>query len=407
MRVVELFAGVGGFRVGLERVKGKPFDFVYANQWEPSTKTQPAYDCYVRQFGECINHTNLDISTVDSKDIPDHELLVGGFPCQDYSVARTRSGEQGIEGKKGVLFWEIHRIVKEKRTEYLLLENVDRLLKSPSSQRGRDFSIMLATLRDLGYVVEWRVINAADYGFAQRRRRVFIFAYHERTDLAKQVLSCEENLKEVIHTKGFYSDIFPVKKEWETKHEPSLTKLPKDILEISETYTGTYRNSGVMVGGAVYTEEVDPIRTEPQTLGDILEKNVPEHFYLDDSVVKKNGRTELEQFAYLKGPKRIPRIAADGHEYVYSEGGMSFPDPLDKPGRTMLTGEATSNRSTHIVEDPQTKRLRKITPVEAERLNDFPDNWTEGMTERQRYFMMGNALVTGIVTRIGEKLSKL
>lgn len=407
MRVVELFAGVGGFRVGLERIKGKPFEFVYANQWEPATKSQPAYECYIRQFGESDSHTNIDIAEVDPKDIPDHDLLVGGFPCQDYSVARTRSGEQGIQGKKGVLFWEIHRIAKEKQPKYMLLENVDRLLKSPSKQRGRDFSVMLATLRDLGYLVEWRVINAADYGFAQRRRRVFIFAYHKTTDYGKKILTFKEEPEQIVHEEGFFSDIFPIHKEFETKHTPKLVKLPQNILEVSNHFMSDYRNSGVLIGDTIYTEETDPVKEEPTTLGEILEKNVSEEFYLDDTVIRKNGKTELEQFEYLKGPKRIPRIAADGHEYIYSEGGMSFPDPLDKPGRTMLTGEATTNRSTHIVKDPQTGRLRKITPVEAERLNDFPDNWTEGMTTRQRYFMMGNALVTGLVTIMGEKILKI
>lgn len=407
MRVVELFAGVGGFRVGLERVKNQPFQFVYANQWEPATKSQPAYECYIRRFGESKYHTNVDIAEVDVKDIPDHDLLVGGFPCQDYSVARTRSGEQGIQGKKGVLFWEIHRIAEQKHPKYMLLENVDRLLKSPSKQRGRDFSVMLATLRDLGYIVEWRVINAADYGFAQRRRRVFIFAYHQTTNYAKSILEMKGKEKKIIHESGFFADIFPINPMFETKHKPRQFRLPSDIVEISDSFSADYRNSGILVEDEVYTEETEPIRVEPITLGEILEVDVEEEFYLDDVEVRKNGQTELEQFEYLKGPKRIPRIAADGHEYIYSEGGMSFPDPLDKPGRTMLTGEATTNRSTHIVKDPQTGRLRKITPVEAERLNDFPDGWTEGMTTRQRYFMMGNALVTGLVTITGEKIAKL
>ena len=402
-----LFAGVGGFRVGLERVEGKPFEFVYANQWEPATKSQPAYECYIRQFGEAANHTNIDIAEIDAKELPSHDLLVGGFPCQDYSVARTRSGEQGIQGKKGVLFWEIHRIASEKKPKYLLLENVDRLLKSPSKQRGRDFSVMLATLRDLGYIVEWRVINAADYGFAQRRRRVFIFAYHENTDYGQSMLKLIGREQDIIHDSGFFSDIFPINKEFETKHKPKQFILPSDVLQVSDQFSAEYRNSGVLIGNVVYTEETDPVRTKPITLGEILEENVSEDFYLDDSTVRKNGKTELEQFEYLKGPKRIPRKAADGHEYIYSEGGMSFPDPLDKPGRTMLTGEATTNRSTHIVKDPQTGRLRKITPVEAERLNNFPDGWTEGMTTRQRYFMMGNALVTGLVTIMGEKIVRL
>src|SRR5690606_10861709 len=117
------------------------------------------------------NHFNVDISKIATKQIPDHDLLVGGFPCQDYSVATTLNNSKGLTGKKGVLWWNIHKILQEKknRPRYLLFENVDRLLKSPSSQRGRDFAIMLKGLDDLGYCVEWRVINAADYGMPQRR----------------------------------------------------------------------------------------------------------------------------------------------------------------------------------------------------------------------------------------------
>ncbi|MEK6809392.1 MAG: DNA (cytosine-5-)-methyltransferase, partial [Nanoarchaeota archaeon] len=174
IKVVELFAGVGGFRIGLGNAS-KKYEVVWSNQWEPATKTQDASDVYVKRFGE-ENHSNVDIVKVNIKDIPKHNLLVGGFPCQDYSVAKSLSQSKGITGKKGVLWWEIHRILKDSKSnpEFVLLENVDRLLSSPASQRGRDFAIMLASLSDLGYIVEWRIINAADYGMPQRRRRVFI-----------------------------------------------------------------------------------------------------------------------------------------------------------------------------------------------------------------------------------------
>ena len=187
--VVELFAGVGGFRCGFNNVKLEDnkvieednWDFIWANQWEPSTKSQAAFDCYVERFGKSENPVNEDICKVDKNIIPDHTLLVGGFPCQDYSVARSRSNEKGIEGKKGVLWWEIAEILEVKNPPFVLLENVDRLLRSPSSQRGRDFGVMLRTFLNNDYAVEWRVINAAEYCFPQKRRRVFIFAYHKST----------------------------------------------------------------------------------------------------------------------------------------------------------------------------------------------------------------------------------
>jgi DNA (cytosine-5)-methyltransferase 1 len=191
IKVVELFAGVGGFRIGLTRASSadKSYEVVWSNQWEPATIKQHASDIYIKRFGE-ENHSNEDIQKVTTKNIPNHDLLVGGFPCQDYSVARTLNQAAGLAGKKGVLWWSIHRILNEKKTKapsFLMLENVDRLLKSPASQRGRDFAVMLASLSDLGYAVEWRVINAADYGMPQRRRRVYILGYKKDTKTYKEI----------------------------------------------------------------------------------------------------------------------------------------------------------------------------------------------------------------------------
>lgn len=192
--VCELFAGVGGFRIGLEE-SDPNWNTVWANQWEPGRKSQYAYDCYVSHFGKNKNYINEDIASIDKEDIPDHNLLVGGFPCQDYSVART--GAKGMEGKKGVLWWQIRDVLETKSPKFVLLENVDRLLKSPASQRGRDFGVILACFNDLGYTVEWRVINAADYGFGQRRRRTFIFACKNDTKYYESIKN--EKLEDVIH----------------------------------------------------------------------------------------------------------------------------------------------------------------------------------------------------------------
>ena len=396
INAIELFAGVGGFRLGLEAAKG--FDVVWGNQWEPSKKTQHAFDCYARQFDTGI-HSNEDISTVDEKMFVNQgiELIVGGFPCQDYSVARGLSGEKGIQGKKGVLFWEIMRLAEAIRPKYILLENVDRLLKSPSKQRGRDFSIMLASFRDLNYSVEWRVINAAEYGQAQRRRRVFIFAI--RNDTPYMISRAKDDDASMLHERGFFANAFPVKWEISTRHAPHSFAMEDGILEISDQFTMSYLNAGIMRNGAVYTEELLPMEERPRMLGDILESGVDEKYYLSTEAIEK--------FRYLKGPKKIERTAANGHKYIFSEGGMAFPDPLDRPGRTMLTSEGSSNRSSHVVEDPETKRLRILTPLECERLNGFPDHWTEGMSERMRYFCMGNALVVGLIERMAKRILEI
>ena len=404
--VIELFAGVGGFRVGLNDIKGfdkngkaienRDWKFVWADQWEPSTKVQHAYDCYVTRFGnECSNE---DISKVDKKTIPNHSLLVGGFPCQDYSVARSLSKEKGIEGKKGVLFWDIAETLKVKKTPFFLLENVDRLLKSPSKQRGRDFGIMLRTLNDLGYNVEWRVINAADYGAAQRRRRTFIFGWKRNLNYNKQFKKIDA--KQYIYNDGLFAKSFPIEKEDIKIDEINL--LPyKDTIEMTSDFKATFENTGVMIDGVVYTVKTTPIYEKPITLKKIRENKKGLSKYILKGETKK-------KFEYLRGAKKVPRVKPNGEEYFYSEGSMSPFDSLDLPGRTMLTSEGSVNRSTHIIPDKETGQLRLLTPIETERLQSFPDDWTNtGMPEKRRYFMMGNALVTKVINRAEPELNKI
>ena len=127
LKVIELFAGVGGFRVGLERADSSIFKTIWANQWEPATKTQHAADIYRKRFGDVCNE---DINNVKTEDIPDHDMMVGGFPCQDYSVASTLNHSKGIEGKKGVLWWSIYRILKEREKKDLNLYSLKTLTGS-------------------------------------------------------------------------------------------------------------------------------------------------------------------------------------------------------------------------------------------------------------------------------------
>lgn len=389
--VCELFAGVGGFRLGLEN-SSKEWKTVWANQWEPGKKIQHAFDCYCSHFGDSENHVNEDISSIDKSTIPDHNLLVGGFPCQDYSVART--GAKGINGVKGVLWWEIRDVLEKKSPKFVLLENVDRLLKSPTKQRGRDFGVMLACFNELGYNVEWRVINAADYGFAQRRRRIFIFAYKNNTTYARNIE--RSSAKDVINNIGFFAQKFSI------EHVDNLSTIKleyKDIADISDNFKFQFENSGYMADGIIYTCKSTPIFEEPIPLREILEENVPERFYLGDN---------LKKWEDLKGSKRIERISQTGHKYIFSEGKIAFPDPIDKPARTMLTSESSVNRSTHVIEDPITEKLRLLTPVEAEKIQGFEENWTNtGMPEKFRYFCMGNALVVGVVQRMGDTLNDI
>ncbi|PTI74301.1 DNA (cytosine-5-)-methyltransferase [Staphylococcus succinus] len=395
IKVVELFAGVGGFRLGLEQTKNRIFDVNWANQWEPSRKVQHAFDCYSKRF-KTGEHVNRDIEEISDKEMADTnaDMIVGGFPCQDYSVARTLNGELGIQGKKGVLFWQIIRFVQNTYPKYLLLENVDRLLKSPSSQRGRDFAVMLSTLNELGYNVEWRVINAADYGNAQRRRRVFIFGYKQDLDYSNAMN--KEKLEDIVFKNGMFAQGFPIENE-PNKNRITQTTISSDIVEVSDNFKFQFYNSGVMRNGEVLTIDTIPKYEAPLTLKDIIEENVDESYLLTAD--------QIEKFRYLRGPKKIKRTTKDGHEYYFSEGGMSESDSLDLPARTMLTSEASVNRSTHFLNINNI--YRTLTPIEAERLNGFPDNWTDTMADRMRYFCMGNALVVPIITRIGNQIEKI
>ena len=401
IKVVELFAGVGGFRIGLEGASDA-FETIWNNQWEPSTKHQDASLVYKARFG-AKGHSNKDINLVKTSEIPDHDLMVGGFPCQDYSVAASLSRSGGIEGKKGVLWWQIYRILNEKgekRPNYIFFENVDRLLNSPASQRGRDFAIILASLADLGYVVEWRIINAADYGMPQRRRRTYIVGYQKNSVVARKI----DDMADWVKFDGVMAKAFEFKPKAGSLSE---FDIEGSIQEVSAGFNkdkkdSPFGNAGMMKDRHVYSVDAEPIYDGPkQTLGgNLVDENlVPEDFFIPDD--------ELPKWQYEKGAKKINRVSKEGYEYVFSEGGMAFPDYLDQPSRTIITGEGGTapSRFKHVVKT-KSGRYRRLLPIELERMNMFPDNHTyhPEVSDGRRAFLMGNALVCGIIEQIGKSL---
>lgn len=406
LRVVELFAGVGGFRLGLCGTEKKPlkgYQLVWANQWEPGTKVQHAATVYSEKFhsGKEPNpHFNADINMVANMTklpIPQHDLLVGGFPCQDYSVARTLSQAAGIEGKKGVLWWAIHKILTKRKPSYVMLENVDRLLKSPVKQRGRDFGIILASLADLGYMVEWRVINAADYGMPQRRRRTFIIGYKKGSPPYLQARKAAH--LDWLTNKGVISNAFPVKTI--SNKSIVLIELKGTLLDITEQFHYNFENAGFMWNRKFITTKVTPdYKGTKTTLDSILlsEKKIPPEYFIDPK--------DMPRWKYLKGSKKEARGTKNGFKYFYNEGPVSFPDQLNKPSRTIVTGEggATPSRFKHVIQ--QGKKYRRLTPIELERLCMFPVNHTKHGTvsDVKRAFFMGNALVVGVIERLGRSL---
>lgn len=453
--VCELFAGVGGFRCGLNNIrtaedygKEEKWDTVWFSQWEPSEKkTQYAHDCYVYRFGTQLDKngedtTNYNIEDVDKTMIPDFNLLVGGFPCQDYSVASSLATSKGLEGKKGILWWSIREILEVKKPPFVLLENVDRLLKSPAKQRGRDFGVILACFRDEGYTVEWRVINAAEYGYQQRRRRTFIFAYKNNTRYAIKILNTigytdtlgEESKKKcmesVVLNDGFFAETFSVNKAKSANMK--VKKLSSEVGEVSDTFQCLFENSGIMKDGTIYTIKTVPNYHGKQiTLGDVMETGkveeqyfIPkEKLYYTDPMITHSDETkqrlpkeDRQTWQYLKGAKKLLRTSSTGHKYVFSEGAISMIDQEDKPARTMLTSEGGFSRTTHIVKDKMTGRVRLLTATEAERIQGFPTNHTKycfvkgeivEMPLRKRRFMMGNALVVDLIADMEKTLNDI
>lgn len=411
--IIELFAGVGGFRCGLDGAHPDFYHTVWSNQWEPSTTTQHAWRTYERVFGEgsCVNQ---DIATVDTNGIPDADILCGGFPCQDYSVARTLAQAEGLQGKKGVLWWQIYRIVNDKLANghapsVLFLENVDRLVNSPAAQRGRDFAIILQSLDNLGYDVEWRIINAADYGMPQRRRRTYILAYRRDSGFSDGI----NDATTWIHTNGVFAHAFPVHAHQGAALHGTriMNEGDHDLADLTEHFNKehperrVFENAGVMVNGVFYTCKVQPDYNGPYTtLGDIV-ANTNRDEITEDFYIPENGPGR-EAWVVQKNAKRLERISRDGHAYLYSEGGMPFPDPLDKPSRTIITGEGgrSASRFKHVIADPVNGRLRRLVPSELEQLNMFPVNHTIGETPEKRAFFMGNALVVGVVAAVGTEL---
>jgi DNA (cytosine-5)-methyltransferase 1 len=408
-KVAELFAGVGGFRIGLAAAGWKT---TFSNQWEPATpKNQHASNVYVANFekydlpGAHINK-NIEYVSALPKNI---DLVVGGFPCQDYSVAKSANSALGLEGKKGVLWWEILRLVKKEgkknRPRFIFLENVDRLLKSPSKQRGRDFAVMLKTLGEAGYLIEWRAVNAAEYGFAQRRIRVFIVARH----IDKMPQGFKFDAASQIYKEGILARALPIE-QTEESPEPVDLSMSADLISSDFNKGGgksLFENTGVFYKGTAYTVRTQAVKDKnPLALG---------HVILDDAEVPKEywiSKDRLPEWEYLKGAKSIERIhKASGTKYNYAEGKMAYPDLLTNPSRTILTGEGgtSPSRFKHIIKTK--KGFRRLTPVELERLNGFPDDWTKlddkgnQVSDVRRAFFMGNALVIGLIERVGKVLA--
>ena len=496
-RVGELFAGVGGFRLGLEGTPSKDweteflkfeetgFKVVWSNQWEPGSSKQWASKIYTERFGE-EGHEGVDLhnftkSVEATQQIPQLDLLVGGFPCQDYSVARTVSGELGIQGEKGKLWTPIWQIIRranangtQHRPKVVLLEKVPRLLNSPADARGLNFAVIIKRLLSMAYDVEWRVIHADDYGFPQQRSRVFILAYRNQ--------GTTRGLKNYININGpghfgvqkksrgpmqrwvFGDHSGSTREDWEVG--PFAQAFPAKFdefkeMELPDIYYWSKKKSPFGSAGFAWTRrqgsqnvkmfrswKAIPIKEEPRTIRDIMvqkdEADYDESYEVDKAELKKweyeKGekrefrirKSDLEKYPelaklYAKCKKSKSQKVWDKHRadfetiigidgsYNYDEGTIAFPDSIDKPSRTVVTAEIgkSASRMRHLIKHDD-GTYRTLFPIETERLNMFPDNWTKMDDEKgkeiadsTRGFLMGNALIVGIVQRIREPIREL
>jgi DNA (cytosine-5)-methyltransferase 1 len=499
LHVGEMFAGVGGFRLGLEGPPSKDweteflkfeetgFKVVWSNQWEPGSSKQWASKIYEERFGN-EGHSNDDIHSIAfnkvemaetiREQIPELDVLVGGFPCQDYSVARTVSGELGIKGEKGKLWIPIRNIIHHKRPrpKVVLLENVPRLLNSPANARGLNFAIILNDLISMGYEVEWRVINAAEYGMPQQRKRVFILAYRTPGSTSRQISINGEgrygvprkthgpisqwvlgNSKNTRWEMGPLATAFPVVGEFGGMH--NLLPSIEDFANCKQSpfgnvgYAWKYRYGGKSPkkqeirfwstkAKPDYDSEKMTIRKNIMVLKS--EADYDESYEVDKAELKKwkyeKGekrefrirKADLEKYPELaelyakckkskdqkvwnKHRAEFEKILGAGGSYNYDEGAIAFPDSIDKPSRTVVTAEIgkSASRMRHLIKHDD-GTYRTLFPIETERLNMFPDNWTKMDDEKgkqipdsKRGFMMGNALVVGIIQRLRKPIREL
>jgi DNA (cytosine-5)-methyltransferase 1 len=352
MKAISLFAGVGGFDLALERngisvVASVEIDKKAQKVLEKHFPNSKLFD---------------DVCTIEGKDLyelgfePADGILVGGFPCQDLSVAGKRAGLAG--GRSG-LFWEIHRLLAETKTKYFILENVPGLL---SSNEGRDFGIVIGSLAQLGYGVAWRVLDAQHFGVPQRRRRVFIVGcLGDDGRTPAQILAIAEG-------RGRYL-------EKSKQQEKSITTSTASSL------------------GDIGVEELinDPIlfqATRNENIR-IFEKHSP-------TLAVAGWLRSLHVFS-MHGAM-IGRSETAG-----PKGSGFFGD--NEPSYTLTASSQARHGVVTIAENAS--MVRRLTPVECERLQGFPDNWTDGQTDGHRYKQMGNAVAVPVIEFLIKNLNEI
>ncbi|MBA7587324.1 IS1595 family transposase ISCco3 [subsurface metagenome] len=367
MRYIELFAGIGGFRLGLEKAfcnkdrgtlskekrehkqnnvytKSKHQAIcVFANEWD-----KYACQIYRKNFGEGELYEE-DITKISAESIPDFDLLTAGFPCQSFSIAGKR---KGFGDTRGTLFFEICRIAEAKKPNLLLLENVKGLLNHDG---GNTFRIILDSLSELGYNCEWEVLNSKNFGVPQNRERVFI----------------------VGHLRG---------------------KGGQKVFPIGSTMRKSNESSKRQTSGCV--------------------KGVSGRIQNDDTyLIYKGAIMSKQNKKWLEDGKELSRNFPQGQR-VYSDrgisstiagnaGGLGGKTGLYKVSPTLYGFKHGTHKHFNEILPKQLGLIRCLTPTECERLQGFPDGWTRGLSDTQRYKCLGNAVTVNVIEEIGKKIKKI
>lgn len=324
IRFADLFAGIGGFRLGIRQAAektGSHVQCVFSSEIEKNARV-----IYGKNFED---EPAGDVTKIPADSIPDIDILCGGFPCQSFSIAGKR---KGFEDTRGTLFFEIARICKEKRPTIVFLENVKGLL---SHDRGRTFGVVLSILDELGYDAEWQVLNSKNHGVPQNRERVFIIGHLRRSQESR-------------------FQVFPIGKVSGVRTES--TQSEEEVCKCAGTLTARQYASW----NGNFIKSVRPILA------------------LNRGKKRQNGRRIKES-----GEPMFTLTAQDQHG-------------------VLIAGVTRQNRDN----TPSKDLIRRLTPIECERLQGFPDCWTEGVSDTARYKCLGNAVTVNVIEVIAERILK-
>ncbi|WP_032118903.1 DNA (cytosine-5-)-methyltransferase [Clostridium celatum] len=419
MRFVDFFAGIGGFRKGLEQSGHK---CVFS--CEIDNNARKSYSAIHNVVDEVFAN---DIKNVDITTIPEYDIFCGGFPCQPFSRAGRREGFNDLD--KGNLFFDVINIVRQTRPRIVFLENVKGLLTAGEKDyvenedgtkrtievdKGCTFKRILEEFNNIGYDVEWQLINSADY-IAHKRERVYIIAYRRDNDIFRRIFPIRSEIKELVINEtnnnlySMYSDFesYVDKKSikkfkliedkiYTIKNE-TPNSLEQDLEEYKFTTVSPWGHWGIMINGNCVACKLKYKNNINFPLRDMLQPDntVDSKYILSDSEVEKQRHAKSAKVWEKSGNKM---------------GNMAFPDNLDKPSRTLTANSSGREMMVIGFEVDGVQKFRKLTSLEYWKLQGFSeDDYNRaveaGVPETQLKKQAGNAVTVNVIREIGNRLA--